>query len=151
MKILLPVDGSKHGGAAVEELMKRTWPSGTEVLVLSVAHPLPCFRDPLMVGLACHIDSVKEENKRANRVVVEVAETIAKGAPGLKVSTRVLEGAPKQLIVEEAERWQPDLVMLGSHGNGPAERFLLGSVAQSVAVYAPCSVEIVRNRTLAQS
>jgi nucleotide-binding universal stress UspA family protein len=104
-----------------------------------------------MVGLACHIDSVKEENKRANRVVTEVAETIARGAPGLKVSTKVLEGTPKQLIVEEAERWQPDLIMLGSHGNGPAERFLLGSVAQSVAVYAPCSVEIVRNRTLGQS
>ena len=104
-----------------------------------------------LVGLACHIDSVKEESKRANRVVAEVAETIAKGAPGLKVSTKVLEGTPKQLIVEEAGRWQPDLIMLRSHGNGPAERFLLGSVAQSVAVYAPCSVEIVRNRTLAQS
>ena len=151
MKILLAADGSKHGGAAVEELMKRSWPWDTEVLVLSVAHPLPYFRDPLMVGLACHIDSVKEENKRANRVAAEVADVIAKGAPGLTVSTKVLEGSPKQLIVEEAERWQPDLIMLGSHGNGPVERFLLGSVAQSVAVYAACSVEIVRNRTLAQS
>jgi hypothetical protein len=43
------------------------------------------------------------ENKRANRVVAEVAEMIAKGAPGLKVSTEVLEGTPKQLIVEKAE------------------------------------------------
>ena len=74
MKILLPVDGSKHGGAAVEELMKLSWPWATEFLVLSVAHPLPYFRDELMVGFACHIDSVEEENKRANGIVAEPRE-----------------------------------------------------------------------------
>lgn len=67
MKILLPVDGSKHGGAAVEELMKRSWPRDTEVLVLSVAHPLPYFRDPLMVGWRATLTRSK---KRTNEQTV---------------------------------------------------------------------------------
>jgi nucleotide-binding universal stress UspA family protein len=48
------------------------------------------------------------------------------------------------MIIDEAERWGADLILVGSHGNGPGGRFLLGSVAQAVALYAPCSVEIAR-------
>lgn len=71
---------------------------------------------------------------------------ISKRSPALKVSTHVSQGSPKEEIVEQAERWHADLVMVGSHGHGPLGRFLLGSVASSVAVHAPCSVEIVRPR-----
>ncbi|MGE0462789.1 MAG: universal stress protein, partial [Vicinamibacterales bacterium] len=36
------------------------------------------------------------------------------------------------------------------HGHGPAGRFLLGSVAHSVVLHAPCSVEVVRTRAAAE-
>lgn len=65
------------------------------------------------------------------------------------MTTQVLERAPKTAIVEEAERWGTDLVVLGTHGHGPAGRFLLGSVAHSVVLHAPCSVEVVRSRATA--
>ena len=41
MKILVAIDGSKYGGAALEELIRRSWPAGTEVRVVSVIHPIP--------------------------------------------------------------------------------------------------------------
>lgn len=144
MKILLAVDGSEHSNAAVQELLRRPWPAGTEVLVVSVAHPWPDVQDPFMMGIACHIDSEKLENERANKVAAAVAELVKRGSPFLKVSTHVSQGSPKQEIVAEAERWQADLVLMGSHGHGPIGRFLLGSVPTSVALHAPCSVEIVR-------
>ena len=144
MRILLAIDGAKYGEAAAKELIQRSLPSGTEVLVLSVAHPIPFIPDPLFVITAAHYDSLEAEQKRASRDVAQVAEEIAKDAPRLQVTTRVLEGSPKKEIVEEAERWGADLIMVGSHGYGPIERFLLGSVAQAVALHAPCSVEIVR-------
>jgi hypothetical protein len=37
-----------------------------------------------------------------------------------------------------------DLIVLGSHGLGPVNRRLLGSVSPAVALHALCSVEIVR-------
>lgn len=144
MKILLAIDGSKYSEAAVKELIQRPWPAGTEVCVLSVAHAAPYFPDPLLMIAATHFDSLRDELSRAARDVASAAEEIAKHAPELKVTTQVLEGSPKKMIVEEAERRGSDLILVGSHGYGPAGRFLLGSVAQAVAVHAPCSVAIIK-------
>jgi nucleotide-binding universal stress UspA family protein len=144
MKVLLAVDGSRNGGSSLHELLERAWPFGTEVRVISVAHPVPLVTDPVLVIAASHVESLKEEQHRATRAVAEAAAQIGKAAPQLRVSTVVREGSPKKLIVEEAERWGADLILVGSHGYGPAGRFLLGSVAHAVALYAPCSVEIAR-------
>ena len=43
-------------------------------------------------------------------------------------------------------RWKADVVMIGSHGRNPLERFFLGSVSHKVAAEARCSVRIVRAR-----
>ncbi len=53
---------------------------------------------------------------------------------------------PKESIVEEAQKWSADLIVLGSHGYGFWERMLLGSVSNAVVHHAPCSVLIVRNK-----
>jgi nucleotide-binding universal stress UspA family protein len=143
MKVLIAIDGSAYSQATVKELIGRPWPLHTEVRIISVAHPT------MMILLSGDVQLLKDEQERASRDVAKVAEEIAKKAPGLEVSTQVLEGSPKKMIVEEAERWGADLILVGSHGHGPAERFLLGSVAQAVAVHAPCSVEIVRRLSAA--
>lgn len=146
MKILLAIDGSKYGEVAASNLAHRAWPPGTEVLVLSVAHPFRLIIDPFGYGTAAYEEALRNERERAARDVNRVADEIKRADPSLHVSTRVLEGAPKEEILEEAERWGADLIMMGSHGRGPVGRFLLGSVAQTVAHGAPCAVEIVRSQ-----
>lgn len=103
MKILLLIDGSAHSDAVIQELIHRPWPQDTEVRLISVAHPFPEIPDPLLVGRALHIDSLKQEQKRAHRDVDEAAKKIAHGTPFLKVSTQVLDGSPKAAIVKDAE------------------------------------------------
>jgi len=145
MKILLAIDGSRYGEVAARKLIHRVWPPGTEVLVLSVAHPFRVIVDPLGYATAAYFEALRDEQERAARDVARVADEIKQAHPSLQVSTRVLEGSPKEQILEEAERWGAELIMMGSHGRGPVGRFLLGSVAQAVALHAPCSVEIVRS------
>lgn len=145
MKILLPIDGSACSDAAVQELVRRPWPSGTKIEVLSVAYPSPDILDPLLVGKAFHLDSLNKERKRARHDIDEAAATITRSTPFLEVSTKIIDGSPKEVILQEATDWGADLIMLGSHGYGAAMRFLLGSVAHAVALHAPCSVEIVRS------
>jgi nucleotide-binding universal stress UspA family protein len=146
MKILVAIDGSAYSQAAVEEVICRPWPASSEVKVLSVAHPFPFIPDPIMVGAATHMTTLKEEQERATRDVNQTTSEIRDKAPCLHVTGEVLEGSPKEAIVEEAERWGADLIIVGSHGHGPVRRFLLGSVSQAVVLHAPCSVEVVRRR-----
>jgi nucleotide-binding universal stress UspA family protein len=53
-------------------------------------------------------------------------------------------GDPRSVILDTAKTWQADLIALGSHGRHGLDRFLMGSVAESVAVHAHCSVVVVR-------
>jgi nucleotide-binding universal stress UspA family protein len=67
-------------------------------------------------------------------------------APDLTVTTKVVEGHPKDAIVEEAGEWDADLVVVGSHGYGRLKRMVLGSVAGAVVANAPCSVHVAREK-----
>jgi nucleotide-binding universal stress UspA family protein len=67
-------------------------------------------------------------------------------ANGLKASTAMEFGEPKVKILEQASKWGADLIVLGSHGRKGLKHFLLGSVSETVARHATCSVEIVRTR-----
>ncbi|MEP6913931.1 MAG: universal stress protein [bacterium] len=50
----------------------------------------------------------------------------------------------QEVILDEAEAFGADLILIGSHGHGSFERFLFGSVSQAVALHPKCAVEIVR-------
>ncbi len=49
-----------------------------------------------------------------------------------------------------AKSWPADLIVMGSHGRRGFEKALLGSVSEAVAMHAPCSVEIIRIKSLAK-
>ncbi len=148
MKILLPVDGSKYSSAAVQELLSRPWPTGTQVEVFSVAQTAPESLDPMLVGRSIYLDTLEWATKRAHENVDEAGEAITQGTSLLNVFTKVVEGSGKEAILQEAAEWGADLILMGSHGYGLAMHFLLGSVSHAVALHAPCSVEIVRSRTV---
>lgn len=62
----------------------------------------------------------------------------------ITIEGHFLVGPPRSVILDEAESWGADLIVVGSHGYGRWERFLLGSVSQSIVSHAKCSVEVVR-------
>ena len=89
---------------------------------------------------------LEHERKQGATTVEQAASRlrIGEGSRSLEITTEVLEGSPKELIVDEAKRWGADLIVLGSHGRGAIGRFFLGSVSLAVAAHASCSVEIAR-------
>jgi nucleotide-binding universal stress UspA family protein len=83
----------------------------------------------------------------AEAAVKDAVKRIESGkASGLEINTRIISGPAGEAILDEAERWGADLIVLGSHGYNGWQRFLLGSVSHAVATHAHCSVEIVRQK-----
>lgn len=63
---------------------------------------------------------------------------------GLRLgASKMQEGRAADVIVEEAERIEADLILIGRRGLGAIKRFLTGSVSQRVALGASCPVLIV--------
>jgi hypothetical protein len=56
----------------------------------------------------------------------------------------VLTGTPAWELIDAANDWKADLVVVGSQGRSAIGRFFLGSVSQKVAEIANCSVRVVR-------
>lgn len=146
MKILLAVDGSAYSDAAIEEVAQRPWPPHSEVKVITAAET------PVIVGMEPwaaspeYFGNLEKSVRDAAKGVIEsaVVKLQTTEDKSLKISSEIIQGSPRQVIVEEAERWNADLVVIGSRGLGIWNRLLLGSVSNSVVHHAHCSVETVR-------
>ena len=149
MKVILAIDGSPHSHAALVEFARQPWPNGTEVQILTVIHPsFPLVMDPLFLGVSAHAQQVGELRHQAPALVEAASAVIRDAAPAVTVTTKIVEGVPKDMIVQEARDWGADLIVLGSHGYGRVRGMVLGSVASAVVAKAPCSVQVVRAKHL---
>lgn len=144
MKILLAVDDSTFSQAAIQAVLMTARPQESEVRVLHVLEPIIFPPEAqTWTSLPVYSEMMEQQRRDAIRLVKEAAETLH--AAGFKqTSHAVEEGNPKVVIVDEANKWGADLIVLGSHGRKGLDRFLLGSVSEAVARHANCSVEIVR-------
>ena len=144
MKILLAVDGSSHSNEAVEQVARRPWPKGSYIHVVNVFHFPPLG----LVGLpATYFGELIDPMKmHAADVVKEATEKLTESlGESVDVYGEVLRGSAKWAIVDEANRMDADLIILGAHGDGFLEGLVIGSVPHAVILHAHCSVEIVRN------
>jgi nucleotide-binding universal stress UspA family protein len=139
MKILMAVDDSRLAEERLDAVLTRGKLEGTEVMVLHMLQP-PGPPPPQMD--AAYAPELAEERKVAQLLVAELAEKLIRA--GLKVETRVEVGDARTGIVDCAQDWGADLIVVGSHGQNGLQRFLMGSVSEFVARHAKCSVEIVR-------
>lgn len=63
---------------------------------------------------------------------------------GVNVTTAMKQGAPFVEIIQFAEAEKCDMIVLGTHGHGPIQHLLMGSVAEKVVRKAKCPVLVVR-------
>jgi nucleotide-binding universal stress UspA family protein len=149
MNLLLAIDDSYYSEIAAREVAERPWPNPCTVRVLSVAAFLgaPVTGVPTSGAppVSAMFESRNQQLETTNVLVQRAAERLAR--EDLRIDTLVREGDPGTEIIQEAESWPADLIVVGSHGHRGLKRLLLGSVAHYVVNHAPCSVQIARVRT----
>jgi nucleotide-binding universal stress UspA family protein len=146
MKILIGYDGSDCSEAALEDLKRAGLPRDAHATVVSIAEIwLPTPRSFGMVET-----HFKEESpdpfEKADALARQAGERLRSSFHNWDVKTDVLAGSPARVLIEKADEWKPDLIVVGSHGRSGLERLLLGSVSQKVLSEADCSVRIARGR-----
>ena len=144
MKILLAIDGSPCSDAAVEEVARRPWPEGSSVKVMTaIETPMPPTPETWSVPLN-YFENLETTLRKQGQNIVDRAIQKLKVNKTLRADAVLVPGSPRPAILDEAESWGADLIVLGSHGYGAFKRLLLGSVSHAVVSHAKCSVEVVR-------
>jgi nucleotide-binding universal stress UspA family protein len=140
-KILVPIDGSKHSLKAFRVALDIAKNNNAKINVLT------CLEKE-DVG-AWYID------KRTNKKIMSDAKKFAKdflsklekpaADANIPISLNILEtkSASNQIITFSNSK-KIDLIVIGSHGRGGFNKFLLGSVSNKVSQMAKCPVMIVK-------
>ena len=148
MKILLAIDGSNYSKIAIEEVANRVFPVKSEINIICVYKKMTQLleMDPMGVLREYYAELDQGALKSARSITGDALGIIRDQNPELILKAFEIGGSPKSIILEVAETLGVDLIIVGSQGHGTVEGFLLGSVSQSVALHAKCSVEVVRKR-----
>jgi len=138
-KILVAFDGSEASKHALDHAVNIAEPYGAEIIVLSVVPRvmIPVFPDEgfgaAPITAAQDMSEYQSKMKGIYNMSLEDAKKdINEHFPGLKVTTKLMEGRPSATIVSEADTQEADLIVIGSRGIGGITGWILGSTSRNV-------------------
>lgn len=149
IRVVLGIDGSAGAEQAVRKVAGRDWTPGSEVRVVVAEDVLRTNSVySLIPPVNEFIDEVNKFERSEAEIIAELAVKELRASldkKGVTVSSAVVSGDPKQVLVQQAREFGADCIFTGATGfSNPIERFLVGSVSAAVAARAHCSVEVVR-------
>jgi len=159
MKILIAYDGSDCADAALQDLRRAGLPREAEAIVISVAEAWlpptpPSYKIVDSIVPADPTADAETAGKRelgalgeAQTLATEAAKRIQSGFPDWTVRAEATCGSPASEILAKADAWEPDLIVVGSHGRSAIARLILGSVSHKIVSEARCSVRVARSST----
>lgn len=140
MKVLLPVDGSQASLDAVRFALRLAAEGLPLQCVLgNVQEPATLYE----MVVAHDAEVLHEVSDAAGAHALAAAEALLRAA-GIEFESEVASGDAGHRLVEMAERFGCDMVVMSARGMGSLREALLGSVSQSVLHASPVPVLIVR-------
>ena len=144
-RILVPVDGSETSKRGLKEAIRLAKEQGARLKCLHVidehflAHDYLGFAymPDLFESLRNNGETILEEaSEQAGKAGVS-AESVLRESGGIRVSERILD---------EANAWAADLIVMGTHGRRGISHLALGSDAELVVRGSTVPVLLVRTR-----
>ncbi len=130
--ILVPLDGSAMGEAALPHAEGLALKLGSSVLLLRVANVPPELIE----------EAIQSETDEARDYLTRVAQRFKDA--GLQAEWEVVEGDPGRAIIDTAHERNADLIVMATHGRSGLSRLVLGSVADRVLRDSHLPVLMVR-------
>ena len=149
-RVLLATDGSECSAAAVRSVAKRPWPAKTAIRVISAVAPFIPIADVtsayFYAGQSVLAAQAVEAagRSRATEAIARAGEIFREAGVAEVETGEPILGDPRAVILDEAKQWSADMIVVGSHGWHGLDRLMMGSVSESVAMHAHCSIEVIR-------
>src|ERR1041384_1681741 len=157
MKVLIGYDGSQSADAALVDLQRAGLPKEAEALIVSVADVM-MVPDTSAYELAAEALTSRRAaaglvyaQRQSERVLLEAKDFVSRARdqirsyfPHWSVRAETLTGSAAFALISKANEWNPDLVVVGSHGRSAVSRFILGSVSKKVVTDSDHSVRVSR-------
>ena len=132
-RIVVGVDGSRHGNAALRWALDEADARRGEVTAM-FSWQVPFLSVPGVFD--------REELEKAGKdFIIEIVSAVAP-TPKVPVRTLVAEGDPAESLITASAG--ADLLVVGIRGRSPFAGLLLGSVSQRCAAGASCPVVLVK-------
>jgi nucleotide-binding universal stress UspA family protein len=135
--ILLAYDGSEQAEKAFDQAIDFANKYKAELTVLAVAR-LP--EPPEDIETEAVLEAAQQHYENLFAHLKQKADPFLP----LKLNFKIEIGNPAEQIVYQAEKLGVDHIVMGHRGQTFFHRWLLGSVAKQVMIYAHCAITIVR-------
>ncbi|GAP42000.1 MAG: universal stress protein [Lentimicrobium sp.] len=139
-KILVPVDFSDLSTDVIDKAGEIAKAFGSEVYILHVSLPGPVFTDDPSQIMAVNNPGLEElvrEDHDLKAMVHYLHER------GVDARSALVHGPVVNTILDEAEKFEADLIVIGTQSHGFLYRTFIGSVSDGVMRNSPCPVMIV--------
>jgi len=150
-KILVALDGSEPSNNALEHAATIAKKFDAELILVAVVQRMmiPIFPDEGFgaIPLSAAKDMAQYQDKMRvlyQNVLKEAEEKVKEEYPGVKTQSILKEGRPSATIVEQAEKDDVDIIVLGSRGIGGYTGWILGSTSRRVVDSCTKPVLIVK-------
>ncbi|MCI0444219.1 universal stress protein [bacterium] len=143
VRLIIGIDGSPGSIVALDTVKSRSWPEQTEVkLIAAIDTRIATVAISDLPEVARWAQTDRQGEGAWLREILKVQCEKLRNV-GLRASTVIEEGDPKQILLQYADQWKADCLFVGARGLTRIDRFLLGSVSTAVSARAHCSVEVI--------
>lgn len=139
-KILCGIDGSEASATALEFAMDLARRFSASLCIVSALPSCEC--NPLGMSdrqiKKCEEKSYQEEITKLDAFLKRFDFS------GIKMEKHFTPGIPANVVLDRAEDFDHDLIVVGAKGHSLLHHVLIGSTAEKILRYAPCSLLVVR-------
>ncbi|MEB3310525.1 MAG: universal stress protein [Snowella sp.] len=149
-KILVALDRSTLGEAVFQQAVDIAKLKQAQLLLIhcisienTIISPYPSFYSEEMVNFSQLVqERFQQESQDAQQWLAECEKRATE--QGISTESQWKIGDPSRLILELANSWGADLIVIGRRGLTGVSEMFLGSVSNYILHHAPCSVLVVQ-------
>jgi len=135
-KILVPLDGSQNSFRGLDKAIYFARQCGAILTGLYVS------QKPSRYGFDTVEDLDSFRRKQIDTFLEKAKDTAGKN--GVDLNMEIIHGSAKKNILDFANRWNYDLIVIGSKGAGSTEESFIGSVANHILHTSKIPVLVVK-------